>query len=69
MGTKTRPNLFNPCPHVPDEVPMSELPPSAPKLTARQQQILELIQTAISRSGAPPTRAEIASELGWKSVV
>jgi repressor LexA len=46
---------------------MSELPPSAPKLTARQQQILELIQTAISRSGAPPTRAEIASELGFKS--
>jgi repressor LexA len=38
-----------------------------PKLTARQQQILELIQNAISRTGAPPTRAEIASELGFKS--
>jgi repressor LexA len=38
-----------------------------PKLTARQQQILELIQSAISRTGAPPTRAEIASELGFKS--
>lgn len=38
-----------------------------PKLTARQQQILELIQTAIARTGAPPTRAEIASELGFKS--
>jgi len=46
---------------------MSDMPASAPKLTARQQQILELIQTAISRSGAPPTRAEIASELGFKS--
>ena len=38
-----------------------------PKLTARQQQILELIQSAIARTGAPPTRAEIASELGFKS--
>ena len=38
-----------------------------PKLTARQQQILDLIQTAISRTGAPPTRAEIAAELGFKS--
>jgi repressor LexA len=39
----------------------------SPKLTARQQQILELIQGAISRTGAPPTRAEIATELGFKS--
>jgi len=38
-----------------------------PKLTARQQQILDLIQTAIARTGAPPTRAEIATELGFKS--
>ena len=38
-----------------------------PKLTERQQQILELIQTAIKRTGAPPTRAEIASQLGFKS--
>ena len=38
-----------------------------PKLTARQQEILDLIQTAISRTGAPPTRAEIASTLGFKS--
>lgn len=37
------------------------------KLTARQQQILELIQNAISNTGAPPTRAEIAAELGFKS--
>ena len=40
---------------------------SAPKLTARQQQILALIQSAIARTGAPPTRAEIAAELGFKS--
>jgi len=38
-----------------------------PKLTARQQQILDLIESAIARTGAPPTRAEIASELGFKS--
>jgi repressor LexA len=38
-----------------------------PKLTPRQQEIFELIQRAIARTGAPPTRAEIASELGFKS--
>ncbi len=38
-----------------------------PKLTDRQQQILDLIQSAIARTGAPPTRAEIATELGFKS--
>jgi repressor LexA len=37
------------------------------KLTARQQQILDLIRSAIARTGAPPTRAEIATELGFKS--
>lgn len=37
------------------------------KLTARQQQILELIQNAIINTGAPPTRAEIAAELGFRS--
>ena len=39
----------------------------SPKLTARQQQILTLIERAIATTGAPPTRAEIASELGFKS--
>ncbi len=39
----------------------------SPKLTARQQQILELIQNTIASTGAPPTRAEIAHELGFKS--
>ena len=38
-----------------------------PKLTPRQQQILDLVQTTIARTGAPPTRAEIAAELGFKS--
>jgi len=38
-----------------------------PKLTARQQEILELIQKTIAETGAPPTRAEIAQVLGFKS--
>jgi repressor LexA len=37
------------------------------KLTARQQQILDLIREAIDNTGFPPTRAEIANELGFKS--
>ncbi len=45
---------------------MSNLPFPV-KLTARQQQILELIQGAIANTGAPPTRAEIATELGFRS--
>jgi repressor LexA len=36
-------------------------------LTARQAQILELIRQYISETGYPPTRAEIAKELGFKS--
>lgn len=38
------------------------------KLTARQQQILDLISRAIEQTGFPPTRAEIAGELGFRSV-
>jgi repressor LexA len=37
------------------------------KLTARQEQILNLIREAIDNTGFPPTRAEIAAELGFKS--
>ena len=37
------------------------------KLTARQEQILNLIKDAIGNTGFPPTRAEIAAELGFKS--
>jgi len=46
---------------------MMDLPQFPVKLTDRQQQILDLIQSAIARTGAPPTRAEIATELGFKS--
>ena len=37
------------------------------KLTSRQQQVLELIRSAIEESGFPPTRAEIAAALGFRS--
>ena len=37
------------------------------KLTPRQEQILNLIRDAIDNTGVPPTRAEIANELGFKS--
>ncbi|WP_374581905.1 transcriptional repressor LexA [Pseudoduganella sp.] len=37
------------------------------KLTARQEEILNLIKDAIENTGFPPTRAEIAAELGFKS--
>jgi repressor LexA len=37
------------------------------KLTARQEQILNLIKDAIENTGFPPTRAEIAAELGFRS--
>ena len=37
------------------------------KPTARQQQILELIQNTIASTGSPHTRAEIATEFGFKS--
>ena len=37
------------------------------QLTPRQSQILELIQDFINEYGMPPTRAEIARELGFKS--
>ncbi len=37
------------------------------ELTPRQREILELIQDFIAETGMPPTRAEIARELGFKS--
>ncbi|MFY7955061.1 MAG: repressor LexA, partial [Burkholderiaceae bacterium] len=37
------------------------------KLTARQEQILVLIREAIENTGFPPTRAEIAQTLGFRS--
>ncbi|MDD1793511.1 transcriptional repressor LexA [Enterovibrio makurazakiensis] len=36
-------------------------------LTARQQQVFDLIKAKIDETGMPPTRAEIARELGFRS--
>lgn len=37
------------------------------KLTGRQTQVLEIIRRNLEETGYPPTRAEIARELGFKS--
>ncbi len=36
-------------------------------LTPRQEEVLELIKTTMADTGMPPTRAEIARQLGFKS--
>jgi repressor LexA len=36
-------------------------------LTPRQEEVLQLIKTTMQDTGMPPTRAEIARELGFKS--
>lgn len=38
------------------------------KLTTRQSEILSFLQAFIDETGMPPTRAEIARELGFRSV-
>ena len=37
------------------------------KLTARQQQVMDVIKGSIDATGMPPTRADIARTLGFKS--
>ena len=37
------------------------------KLTQRQQQVLDIVRQHIDETGYPPTRADIARELGFKS--
>tara|TARA_R110002110_G_scaffold66978_1_gene183117 strand:- start:216086 stop:216700 length:615 start_codon:yes stop_codon:yes gene_type:complete len=37
------------------------------KLTQRQQQVLDIVRQHIDETGYPPTRADIAKELGFKS--
>ena len=46
---------------------MASMNTSTQLLTARQAQILELIRRYINDTGYPPTRADIAAELGFKS--
>ena len=40
---------------------------TSPDLTARQTEILEFIRGVIEETGRPPTRAEIARQLGFRS--
>ena len=37
------------------------------KLTARQSQVLDIVRRYLDETGYPPTRAEIATELGFRS--
>ena len=46
---------------------IDEQVPTMSDLTPRQTQILRLVQRFISETGMPPTRAEIARELGFRS--
>ncbi len=39
-----------------------------PHLTERQQQVFDIIENTIATTGSPPTRSEIASILGFKSI-
>ena len=38
------------------------------KLTARQQQVMDVIKSSIEATGMPPTRADIARELGCNEI-
>jgi repressor LexA len=42
-------------------------PPVPPRLTARQRQILDWIRSFVESRGMPPTRAEIATGLGFST--
>jgi repressor LexA len=46
---------------------LSDLDIAMSKLTARQQQVLDVIRSSIDDTGMPPTRADIARTLGFKS--
>ena len=46
---------------------MTNVANPAPKLTARQQQLLDFIRQYMEHNYMPPTRAEIARELGFRS--
>jgi len=51
-------------------LPRTPFPPEAselPRLTARQQQILDWIRGHMEATGMPPTRAEIATGLGFST--
>src|SRR5687768_6062313 len=48
---------------------MTSLTPSTTQdLTKRQTEVLQVIRDHMEKTGAPPTRAEIAKTLGFRSV-
>src|SRR5690606_30589709 len=49
------------------QIQLRKLPMPDTDLTPRQTQILRLIQRAVQETGMPPTRKEIADELGFRS--
>ena len=49
-------------------MPRSSRPAPPPLLTPRQSEILEFIRQALTESGAPPTRDEIARAFGFRSL-
>jgi repressor LexA len=51
---------------VPADLPGAP-PPLTPRLTPRQQQILDWIRVHLEATGMPPTRAEIAAGLGFST--
>ena len=43
------------------------MPDAMSELTPRQREIVKLIQESVRDNGMPPTRAEIATAMGFKS--
>ena len=70
IHTVSRANAMSPRSRLPfahlKRVPV-DLPEAPPRLTARQQQILDWIRGHLEATGMPPTRAEIAAGLGFST--
>ena len=60
----SEPAFWSAAPESSDANPLAK----AVRLTARQQEILELIEQANTPTGYPPTRAELAATLGFRSI-
>ena len=58
---------MSPRSHLPFRFQDQGVPETPPVLTARQQQILDWIRGHLEASGRPPTRAEIATGLGFST--
>ena len=58
---------MSPRSHLPFRFQDQGVPETPPVLTARQQQILDWIRGHLEATGRPPTRAEIATGLGFST--